>query len=388
MTGLAAAAGVAGAGAQQVQFAPVQLSEVAGWREHDPAGALAAFQRSCREIIDTGRGFSRPVRFAGKRRDWLGLCRHALELEPDDAIAARAFFETRFTALQVTVAGNGRGLFTGYYEPEVAGSLTRTAEYSVPVYGKPDDLVALSTKEAALTGTAYGRRRAGRVEAYPTRKHIETRGPSGKAEVLAWLGSWPDLFFMQIQGSGRVRLADGGVLRLTYAAKTGRAYTPIGAVLIAMGELSRAEVSMQTIRAWLKANPKRARQVMWKNESFVFFRRADLPEQDLGAYGAQRVQLTPGRSLAVDRDLWAFGMPVWLATTTPGPDARERPFHRLMIAQDTGSAITGPMRGDIYFGFGDKAGEIAGRMKAQGRMIVLLPPALARRLVAGKRVGQ
>ena len=185
----------------------------------------------------------------------------------------------------------------------------------------------------------------------------------------------------EAQGSGSVRLPDGSIIRLSYAAKSGRAYTGIGALLVERGVFTREQMSMQAIRAWMNENPEKARHLMWENQSFVFFREVRLEDPDLGALGAQHVQLTPERSIALDRNIWMFGTPVWLETAVPAEQTGGlQPFHKLLIAQDTGTAIKGHARGDVYWGSGETAGHIAGLMKSPGKMIVLLPKSIAQRL--------
>jgi membrane-bound lytic murein transglycosylase A len=355
---------------------PVRFADLAGWGEDDHAAALAAFRRSCKEIVATGVGFSRAVRFGGRREDWLDVC--SLAPGADDA---RRFFERNFRPYRVHDADRTEGLFTGYYEPEVEGRRRPSGKFSVPIYSRPADLVSFSVAEQAESGLAYGRRIAGHPRPYLSRREIELGALAGKGLEIVWLEDWVDAFFIHVQGSARVRLEDGSAVRLSYAAKSGLPYSGIASLLVDRGAFSRDEMSMQATRQWLKDNPAEARALMWENQSFVFFREAELEDPGLGALGAQHVQLTPHRSLAVDRSLWAFGTPVWLDSTAPaGADGRSEPLQRLVIAQDTGSAIKGLARGDVYWGFGEQAGRIAGRMKSPGVMTVLLPFKLAETL--------
>lgn len=327
-------------------------------------------------MLEQGTGFRRPVRFGGSPSSWRSACLAAFE-----AGDARAYFETSFRAYRVFDAARPEGLFTGYFEPEVAGSRRKSEEFQVPVYGRPPDLVSFPEGEGGATRLAYGRIVDGKPEPYLTRREIEEGGLAGKGLEIVWLRDWADAFFMQIQGSGRVRLAEGGTLRLSYAAKSGLPYTGIGGLLVGRGAIPADAMSMQAIRGWMAANPQPARQLMWENESFVFFREAELADPELGALGAQHVQLTPRRSLAVDRSQWMFGTPVWLETSAPLDRAgRSEPFRQLLVAQDTGSAIKGLARGDVYWGFGDDAARIAGPMKSTGTMTVLLPVDVAREL--------
>jgi membrane-bound lytic murein transglycosylase A len=350
---------------------------IAGWAEADHAAALATFKRSCAEIEATGHAFARKVAYGGTKRDWLTIC-NRLKTAKD----ARQFFEAAFTPLIVRDPERPQGLFTGYYEPEAEGSLKPGGAYKVPLYAKPADLVAFDAKTAKRLGVAYGRQIEGKAEAYLTRAEIEKGALEGQGLELVWLKDWADAFFMQVQGSGRVRLADGRVLRLGYAAKTGLPYTAIGAILVERGVLTRETASMQTIRAWMRENPKDARALMWENKSFVFFRKVEAGDPKLGPPGAQKVALTPLHSLAIDRSLWMFGTPVWLDTQVPkGETGTLVPFRTLLVAQDTGSAIKGHARGDVFWGAGEDAALTAGQMKSPGLMIVLLPKALAKRLL-------
>ncbi len=359
----------------------VPFSALPGWAQADHRAALQAFRRSCKVMMR--EPFRKKARFGGRREDWRAACRAAVRV-PDARRAARAFFERHFLPVTVQRGGRPSGLFTGYYEPEAEGALKPDATYRFPLLARPGDLVAFTPAEARIAGTRYGRRVNGRPVPYFTRREIESGALKGRGLEIVWLKSLADAFFIQVQGSGRIRLKEGGVLRLSYAAKSGRPYTPVGRILVERGEIPKERMSMQAIRAWIARNPGRARELLWRNESYVFFREVKLPDPRLGAFGAQGVQLAPMVSLAVDWRHWAYGSPVWLETSVPDTDgAGERPFRRLMVAQDTGSAIRGAVRGDIYFGFGKAAAARAGRMKAPGFMAVLLPVRLARRLTGG-----
>ena len=358
---------------KRVRLDPVGMSAIPLGGDKDLTLALAAFQRQAHEILDGGAGFARLVSFGGTRADWLAACRAALTAQ--DALT---FFTTNFKAYRVHDVENAKGLFTGYYEPEVAGSRSQTAEFPVPLYRKPDDLVTFTEQEHRLTGLRYGRRDGGRALPYIERREIERGALSGRGLEICWVKTWAEAFFLQIQGSGRVLLPGGEVLRLSYAAKSGLPYTGIGGVLAARGTIPREQMSMQSLKAWMNVNPDDARHLMWQNKSFVFFREITVTDEALGAVGAARVHLTPGRSLAVDRSNWMFGTPVWLETSYPPEAQRTEPdIKRLMIAQDTGSAIRGFARGDLYWGWGEDAAVIAGHMKSPGRMTVLLPHAVA-----------
>lgn len=358
----------------QNMFEPVFIADQAGWAEDDHQKALETFQRSCHEILTVGHGFKRNAMFGGKLGDWADICYMAL-----NAIHARTFFEQNFSAFKVQDPDRPQGLFTGYYEPEAEGSLIQTKDYSVPVYRKPDDLSALNAEAQKQLGLQYGRLQQGQAEPYLTRKEIEQGALAGRGLEICWLKSWVDAFFIHIQGSGRIRLPDGRVIRLAYAAKNGQPYTGIGGLLLARGVGTRETMSMEFLRKWMQGHSLAARELMWSNKSYIFFRQIEVPSDDLGALGAQQVNLTPLRSLAVDRSLWMFGTPIFVSTRTPS-EAGAKPFQHLMVAQDTGSAIKGHVRGDIYWGWGDKAVLNAGHMKSAGSMIVLLPKSVAARL--------
>ena len=348
-------------------LSPTRFASLDGWQTHDHGEAREAFRRSCREMLEQGAGFKRPVRFGGSPSSWRGACLAAFESGDP-----RSYFEHFFRPYRVHDGERPQGLFTGYFEPEVDGSRHRRPGYDVPIYRRPPDLVTIPSGDAS--GPAYGRMVAGKPVPYLTRRAIEEGALAGQGLEIVWLTDWADAFFIQVQGSGRVRLAEGGTLRLSYAAKSGLPYTGIGGLLVERGVLSAEAMSMQAIRAWMADHPREARELMWQNESFVFFREVDLENPDLGALGAQHVQLTPRRSFAVDRALWMFGTPMWLDSMAPtGEAARPMPFRQLLVAQDTGSAIKGLARGDVYWGFGDAAGHIAGPMKSTGVMTVLLP---------------
>ena len=366
--------------------------EVMGWTEDDTSPALAAFVRSCAALDRLAEDAPiDPAGVQGHARDWRGVCAEARAVAPN-AQAARAFFGRAFAPVSVSDGIRPDGLFTGYYEPELRGSHERQGPFRVPLLEPPPDLVSVDL--GRFLPDLRGRRIAGRVaegklEPLPTRAQIEAGALGPAARPLLWLDDPIQAFFLHVQGSGRVVLENGTVLRVGYAAQNGRPYTAIGRTLIQSGALRREEVSMQSIRAWLAAHPAQARTVMDTNESYVFFRLLGPADPGLGPPGSQTVPLTPGRSLAVDRAFHGLGVPVWLDTLVPGsaPGAPDRTFRRLLVAQDTGGAIKGPVRGDVFWGFGSEAEETAGRMKSRGRMALLLPKAVAARLAEGGRQG-
>jgi len=355
---------------------PVSFGALPGWRESDPQIALEAFRRSCAVMAKRppaeAMGWNG---YAGRAGQWLSACNALSRAASGNA---RAYFEKWFVPVEIDRPAH----FTGYYEPLLSGSPMRSARYRIPVYGRPIDLVTADLGEFrhALAGEHIAGRLDGtKLVPFPARADIDAHGlPT--APILLYADDPVSVFFLQIQGSGLVRFPDGKIMRLTYAGKNGRPYTPIGRVLIAQGALDRKAVSLQTIRTWLAAHPAAANAVMESDQSFVFFEMAPLGDSALGSSGTEGVPLTAGASLAVDPQLHPMGMPVYVATTIPDTDPAkpDHAFQRLLIAQDTGGAIKGTARGDIFFGAGASAEAIAGRLNAHGRFFVLLPkPAAA-----------
>ena len=355
----------------------IAFADLPGWQDDDHGAALAALQLSCGAILDRGGAFGRDTAYGGEPGDWLEVCRRALSAQQ----SARQFFEAEFVPVRVSDEDRPQGLFTGYFEPEVRGSRARGGPYQVPIHKRPDDLEAFDAAARQATGLAYGRRIGNRPAPYHGRKEIETGALAGQNLELVWLSDWADAFFLHIQGSGRVRLEDGSLMRLAFAAKSGLPYTAVGGILAERGDIPRSEVSMQSIREWMTQHPEAARELMWQNQSYIFFREIPASDPALGPPGAQQVPLTPLRSLAVDRSFWAFGTPVWLDGDVPsGPGGSGQRLRRLFIAQDTGSAIRGRVRGDVFWGTGEKAASVAGLMKSTAAMVALLPNAVAARL--------
>lgn len=364
---------------------PVAFSDLPGWSADRVAEAVPAFRRSCAKLAALPA--ERPVGpdgVGGRGGDWQGPCAAlaalpgATDAAANDA-AARAFFEQWFTPYAAANNDNRRGLFTGYYEVELAGSRTPDAAYPVPLYRRPPDLVEVNLGDFAERWR--GERTAGRVingrlKPYDDRAGIEGGALRDKGLELLWLQDPIATFFLHIQGSGRVRLPDGTETRVGYAAQNGHKYVAIGKELIDRGELAREQVSLQSIRAWLKANPDKASDLMNRNPSFVFFQEL----KGEGPNGAQNVALTPGRSLAVDSKFLPYGVPVWLDAEDPLANESQNGqarLRRLLIAQDTGGAIRGPVRGDVFWGHGEEAELRAGVMKSAGEYYILLPKTVA-----------
>lgn len=358
-----------------VSLSLVPYSALPGWQEGAQAGLNPALRLSCENWLKRPKTAKAGGVIGGLSAGAFHVpCRALGAVAPGDHAAMRAAIERWFAPYAVSAAAGGKdgtgGLFTGYYEPEIRGALKKSPAFAVPVFARPADLVSvnLGQFDPALKGkTIAGRVQKGRLAPYPERRRIESGALGRAAMPLFWAADPVDVFFLHIQGSGRVRLPDGNILRVGFDGHNGRPYTAIGGVLARRGALAREEISMQSIRAWLSINPAEARGVMNENARYVFFRRLTGP----GPIGAAGVPLTPGRSLAVDRALIPLGVPVWLATND-ALDAK-RPYRRLMMAQDTGGAIKGAVRGDIFFGAGAEAAGRAGRMNQPGRYFLLLP---------------
>ena len=368
--GTPGAANAPAEGAMSLHRTPYE--RLPGWKGDHHSSALPPLIKSCQKLAgrapDEAMG---PAKEMGHVSDWLPICRDAQLIRPGNDTEAQYFFESRFDAYLVNVNLNPRGLFTGYFEPELHGSWTRDQRYRHPIFSRPKDL--LSAALGAFDEKWRGQHIAGRLEGnklvpYLTRDEIDNGALTGRQLEILWIDNPIDAFFVHIQGSGRVTLADGSHVRIGYAGRNGHRYTAIGRELVAMRAMKLKDVTMPAIRTWLEANPVGGQAVMKRNKAYIFFRIIDGD----GPIGAQGVVLTAGRSLAVDRKYIPLGIPLWLATTEPGTK-REKPLCRLVIAQDTGSAIKGPVRGDLFWGYGREAGEKAGLMKEQGQYFLLLP---------------
>jgi membrane-bound lytic murein transglycosylase A len=353
-----------------------EFANLDGWSMADLNLPMAAFRRSAQEILSTAHGFKRSPTFSGAIEDWRSTCEAALKTEN-----ARAFFEDYFLPFRIKDTERPEGLFTGYYEPIARGSRVKSRKYKVPIFRRPPELVSFPSDVESRTGFRYGCIVDGAPAPFKTRREIETGALDGRGLEICWVENSVDAFFIHIQGSGRVALEDGNTLRLAFAAKNGQAYSSIGATLLGWGHGTPEMMSMQFLRNWMQQNPEAGRDLMWQNKSFIFFREILVDDPALGALGAAQVNLTPLCSLAIDRSLWMFGTPFWLETSTPSEaQGGARPFRNLMIGQDTGTAIRGALRGDVYWGWGETAIVNAGHMKSSGQMTALLPHAVARRL--------
>jgi membrane-bound lytic murein transglycosylase A len=344
---------------------PLSFAKLDGWKNDDHAAAYDAFLKSCSAISQGSRArrAARPM-YGGLFK----ACARANTAGRLDRNQARAFFETNFKPVRILPElhtygyyTGADGFYTGYYETEVAGSRVKTAEYSIPLYKVPP---GVSGKKST-------------VFAQFDRKEIESGVLAGKGLEICWVKNPVDVFFAQIQGSTRVKLADGELLRLNYIASNGKPYTPVGRIMIDQGLCAPEDMSLDAIRDYMEANPKEGAELRLKNRSYVFFNETPLKpnEEPLGAQG---IPLTPGRSLAVDPKMHVYGTPIWIDARFPiTSDVPQDKFQHLMFAQDTGSAIRGAARADIYFGHGEDTPHIAGRIKQFGKFIMLVPHGIA-----------
>jgi membrane-bound lytic murein transglycosylase A len=335
---------------EKLKLSPVSFKSLPGWSNDEHSDALKPFWRSCVKLLQK----SQQARFGKNQFGYVGawqqVCRKLDRGRFKEKNYGRRFFEEMFRPYLVSgqTSGNSIGFFTGYYEPEISGALFRSGKFQTPLYERPNDL----------------KRSPG---PYFSRRQIKQGVLKNRVKPIAWIADPVDAFFLHIQGSGRIRLPDKNVLRVGFAGHNRHPYTAIGRVLIRRGAIERKNISMQSIRAWLLANPRHAPAVMEQNARYVFFRRLI----EAGPIGAQGVALTPGRSLAVDSNFVSYGTPIWL--DTKAPQLAARPFRRLLIAQDTGGAIKGVVRGDIFFGHGNIAAQNAGYMNREGKYYVLIP---------------
>ncbi|HEY0224624.1 MAG TPA: MltA domain-containing protein [Pseudolabrys sp.] len=346
---------------RDTQAETLTFASLDGWRDDDHAAAFDAFSKSCSAILQANQAMQ-------KARPVLGalfkVCEYAREAGKLDRAQARVFFETNFSPVRVMPPMHtygyytgADGFYTGYYEPEVVGSRIRTDEYPIPLYGVPAKIAGKKSK----------------VFSQYDRVDIEKGALTGKNLEICWVKNPVDAFFAQIQGSTRVKLDDGELLRLNYIASNGKPYTPVGRLLIDRGVFTPQEMSMDKIREYMEANPEEGQALREKNRSFVFFSKTALAPHD-ECLGAQGIPLTPGRSLAVDPASHVYGTPIWIDAKFPlNSDVSEDTFQHLMVAQDTGSAIRGPARADIYFGHGPDVPHIAGRIKQFGKFVMLVP---------------
>ena len=357
--------------ATQPSNPPLALKEVSfkdlpGWGGDDLTQVLPALRLSCERILkQQPTAHFGPIEQSGSYGDWHSVCTDFLALQNTSRVALRVFFETRFQPYEALAGSKQEGLFTGYYEASLRGSRVKSGVYRYPIYGRPDDLVMVDLGE--FRPELKGQRIAGRVvtgqlKPYETRAAITAGNWPYKDKALLWVDDPVDAFFVQVQGSGVVKMDDGQMVRIGYAGQNGWPDYAIGHELVKRGYLTQDNVSMQSIRAWLGQHPDEAAEIMNTNKSYVFFK--ELGQE--GPMGGEGVPLTPGRSLAIDHSDIPYGVPMWVDIEAPA-------MQRLMVAQDTGGAIIGPVRGDVFWGYGPEAEASAGSMKSQGRYWLLLP---------------
>lgn len=350
-----------------MKLRPVNFNSLRGWQQDDHLASLKAFQKSCRHFL------TKQLRsHSAINQKRFQICKKAVRLKLTHKRQAKKFFEEQFQPYRVLTPSS---LLTGYYEPEIKGSRIKTAEYNIPVYKRPSDLVSLiNDKDRAAKNhqLTFMRKKGEKLEPFPTRQSIEQGALENQGLELLFLKDQVDSFFMHIQGSARIALDDGSHIRIGYDGKNGHPYSSIGKHLKNAYKFKGEQLKLEAVKQWLRDNKAEGQKVMWHNKSYIFFRELNSDQGANGPLGAEGVNLTPRRSLAVDGSYHQLGLPIWLDVASISHHGRPG-FHHLMIAQDVGSAIKGPARGDIYWGSGDKAGVLAGATKHKGQFTVLLP---------------
>jgi membrane-bound lytic murein transglycosylase A len=344
----------------RLKLQPMAFSSLKGWGQDQQGEVITAFRKSCAVFEKKDPDTAFVLEEAGRVEDWLEVCSKAKDIDEQNNEEARRFFETFFVPHRVE--SEEKGLFTGYYEASLRGSWTQGGPYQTPLWSRPDDMLRIDL--GAFRKEWSGQKITGKIEKtsfvpYDNRSKIARGSLNGRAKPLLWVDDPISAFFLEIQGSGQIQMDDGQIIRVGYAAQNGHGYTAIGRVLLDRGEIERP-VTMQKIRAWLQSRPDKAQEIMDTNPSFVFFQRSDKD----GAVGAQGVTLTPMRSMAIDPAFVPLGIPLWL---------QAEGIERLVIAQDTGGAIKGPVRGDLFTGAGEQAENLAGHMQSGGTYVLLLP---------------
>lgn len=353
---------------KKLKITPVSYKELPGWESEDFDLFWSTFQESCKKI---NKSIYDPIdHLPISKKSWKYVCNKVVNFNEKNSDAQRKFIVDNFIPHKVIYNNESNGLFTGYFQPILKASRKKTNIYKYPIYSKPDDLVIvedLRIFNPKLKGNRIaGRVNNGRLIPFDKRAEIENGSLKNKAKELSWVNDPVKLFFMHIQGSGVLSFEDGSEEYLSYAATNGHRYTAIGKILIDQGEITKEKMSMQALESWLKKNPERIEEILNQNESYVFF----IKSINKGVFGSQGTKLTPLRSIAVDRNYVPLGTLLWLDIDHPIDKKR---IQRLVIAQDVGGAIKGPIRGDIFWGKGNAAGENAGVMKSKGTYYMLLP---------------
>ncbi|MBA8877846.1 murein transglycosylase A [Phyllobacterium myrsinacearum] len=356
-------------------FKPVAFTECPGWGKDHQLEAFHAFRRSASRVSEKPyKSGSLGITFAALAP----IFTDSRETLVENDEQARQFFEKWFHPARIESTETGHGFVTGFYEPEVVASPVRTGRYTVPFLSRPGDLVDVddgNRPDGFDPYFAFARQTGTGLVEYFDRAAIESGALNGQNLEIAFVESPVDAFFIHVQGAARLKMTDGRLRRITYAAKTGHRFTGVGKILLDRGEIPLDEMSMQAIRAWLANHPEQIQNLLWNNRSYIFFREAAVDDASLGPIAAAKVPLTGGRSLAVDHLLHTFGTPFYIAAPSLKAFGGES-FARLMIAQDTGSAIVGPARGDLFAGSGDAAGEIAGHIRHDADFFALVPRSL------------
>lgn len=362
---------------KELVLKPSSFSALPGWQDDDLSGFLQAYKTSCQRIMkrSAGERFSANPAF-GTYGAWQDACRKVSEVAGAGAPALKRVIEENFKVVEASDRGSTEGLFTGYYESTLNGSRTRKGAYQHPLLERPADLVMVDLGEfrEELKGQRIaGRVRDGKLKPYETREQI-VAGKLAGAKPIVYLDDAADAFFVQVQGSGIVHLDDGSVMRVGYAGQNGHVYYAIGRELVKRGVYTKDQVSMESILRWMAQNPDKADELMNTNKSYVFF--SEMPDDGSGAgpQGGEGIKLTAGRSIAIDHSILPYGFPLYLSADYA--DQKGRKINRLMMAQDTGGAIRGPVRGDFFWGAGSAAEERASGMKAKGRYWFLIPKAV------------
>jgi len=347
----------------------VSFAAISGWRDDDHLAAFASFLKTARaESSDTLHLRPALPGFPSLKPIYAAALQKA-----DQDIDARAFFETHFTPYAVS-PHQGRGFLTGYYEPEIRGSLKKSVEFPIAVLARPADLITFSQDEPfPLEGLSAGRQTRAGLEPYFDRASIEDGALDGRNLELLYLPDRVELFFAHIQGSARVRLPNGRICRLTYAGRNGHLYTTIAKLIVSEGHMALGEITLESLKHWQRHNEHHARRLMRLNRSYIFFSLSETLSPSDGPIGAASTTLDTGRSIAVDRRQWCYGLQFFISADLPDGHGQTEAFSRLMIAQDTGSAILGAARADLFMGSGDEAGRRAGLIRHQGDFVVLLP---------------
>jgi membrane-bound lytic murein transglycosylase A len=353
------------------QLVPIGYQDIPNWKNDDHLAAFESFIVSAQRMVIKPYK-TRALGVSGAALAAIGKVALEVSQSPMSVDDARSFFETNFQPHKVQ---GEAGFLTGFFEPVVSASKTRTPQFSEPLYLRPPDLVDVTDKNRPLEldkSFRYGKITENGIEEYFDRKAISTGALAGRGLELVYLKNKVDAFFIHVQGAAKLILQEGGVMRVTYAAKSGHPYSSIAKKLCAQLNVPAADMTADRLKEWMLENPDNLDDLLFHNRSFIFFEEVQAKNEDTGPIAAAKTPLIPNRSLAVDRTLHTFGTPIWLTTTEPLPE-ETHPLARLMVAHDTGSAIVGPARGDIFTGSGDKAGLKAGRVRHDANMVVFMP---------------